>query len=128
MTRLRLDTSAYSDFQRGYPAVVDHIDRAGWIGLPSVVPGELRAGFLLGVHTDRNARALREFKETHDRDVTNPMPRLSQETSTLIRAHFQAFAECRTQVWARCRSETAWDQGHIWLRASNEPRALFVSS
>lgn len=61
MTRLCLDTSAYSNFQPGYPAVVDHIDRAGWIGLPSVVLGELRAGFLLGAHTDRNARELGEF-------------------------------------------------------------------
>ena len=61
MTRLCLDTSAYSNFQRGYPAVVDHIDRAAWIGLPSVVLGELRAGFLLGAHTDRNARELGEF-------------------------------------------------------------------
>lgn len=61
MTRLWLDTSAYSNFPRGDPAVVDHIDRAAWIGLPSVVLGELRAGFLLGAHTDRNARELGEF-------------------------------------------------------------------
>ena len=61
MTRLCLDTSAYSNFQRGHPAVVDHIDRAAWIGLPSVVLGELRAGFLPGAHTDRNARESGEF-------------------------------------------------------------------
>ena len=51
MTRLCLDTSAYSNFHRGHPATVDHADRAGWIGLPSVVLGELRAGFLLGGST-----------------------------------------------------------------------------
>ncbi len=63
MTRLCLDTSAYSNFQRGYPEVVEHIDRAEWIGVSSVVLGELWAGFLLGGHADRNARELAEFLE-----------------------------------------------------------------
>ena len=64
MTRLCLDTSAYGNFQRGHPAAVDHVDRAEWIGLPSVMPGELRAGFLPGVHTDRNTRELGDLKGT----------------------------------------------------------------
>ena len=61
MTRLCLDTSAYSNFQRGYPDVVEHIDRAEWIGVPSVVLGELWVGFFLGGQADRNARELAEF-------------------------------------------------------------------
>ena len=61
MTRLCLDTSAYSNFRRGEPRVVDHMDRAEWIGVPSVVVGELCAGFLLGTRADENRRELGTF-------------------------------------------------------------------
>lgn len=37
MTRLCLDTSAYSHFRRGESRVVGHVDQASWIGIPSVV-------------------------------------------------------------------------------------------
>ena len=43
MTRVCLDTSAYSNYRRGQSAVggvVDEIDRADWIGVPCVVLGE----------------------------------------------------------------------------------------
>ena len=61
MSRICLDTSAYSNFRRGEPRVVEHLDRAEWIGLPSVVVGELWTGFLLGTRTGENARELGEF-------------------------------------------------------------------
>ena len=61
MTRFCLDTSAYSNFRRGEPRVVEHLDRAEWIGVPSVVVGELWAGFLLGTRTEENVSDLAEF-------------------------------------------------------------------
>ena len=61
MTRYCLDTSAYSRFQRGDETVVDLVDRAEWIGMPSVALGELRTGFLLGGRTAQNERELGEF-------------------------------------------------------------------
>ena len=61
MTRLCLDTSAYSNFQRGEPRVVEHVDRAEWVGVPSVVVGELWAGFLLGTRADENIIRLEDF-------------------------------------------------------------------
>lgn len=61
MTRLCLDTSAYSNFRRGEPRVVEHLDRAEWVGIPSVVVGELWAGFLLGERTGKNISELDEF-------------------------------------------------------------------
>lgn len=61
MSRICLDTSAYSNFQRGEPRVVEHLDRAEWVGVPSVVVAELRAGFLLGSRTDDNIGELDEF-------------------------------------------------------------------
>ena len=61
MTRICLDTSAYSNFRRGEPRVVEHLDRAEWVGVPSVVVGELRAGFQLGARADENFNELDEF-------------------------------------------------------------------
>lgn len=61
MSRICLDTSAYSNFRRGEPRVVAHLDRADWVGVPSVVVGELWAGFQLGARPDQNASELDEF-------------------------------------------------------------------
>ncbi len=61
MSRYCLDTSAYSHFKRGDPAVVELIDGADWIGVPAVVLGELWIGFLLGGRLERNQTELREF-------------------------------------------------------------------
>jgi len=40
---------------------VDLIDRADWLGIPSIVVGELWLGFLLGGQLERNAAELDEF-------------------------------------------------------------------
>lgn len=61
MTRLCIDTSAYSHFMRGDAAVVTHLDRASWVGVPSTVLGELRTGFLLGDRPDENSAELEAF-------------------------------------------------------------------
>lgn len=61
MTRLCLDTSAYSRFKSGHPRAVELIDGAEWVGLPSVAVGELWTGFLQGRHADRNVSELRTF-------------------------------------------------------------------
>lgn len=61
MSRYCLDTSAYSHFKRGHPPVVEIVDRADWIGVPSIVVGELWIGFLLGEHPQRNQVDLTEF-------------------------------------------------------------------
>lgn len=61
MSRICLDTSAYSHFRRGDPAVVETIARAQWVGVPTVTLGELRSGFLLGRRPQENESELREF-------------------------------------------------------------------
>ena len=61
MTRICLDTSAYSHFKRGEPRVVEMVDRAEWIGVPSVVVGELWAGFLRGARVEENVAELDDF-------------------------------------------------------------------
>ncbi len=61
MTGVCVDTSAYSNFRRGEERVTRQIDRARWIGVPSIVVGELHAGFRSGTQVDRNLGELNEF-------------------------------------------------------------------
>jgi predicted nucleic acid-binding protein len=61
VSRFCLDTSAYSRFKLGHPQVVELVDTAEWIGLPSIVIGELWVGFLLGDRPDANLSELRAF-------------------------------------------------------------------
>ncbi len=56
-----LDTSAYSLFKRGDRKAIEFIDGADWLGVPSIVLGELWVGFLSGSQTDRNIAELGEF-------------------------------------------------------------------
>ncbi len=63
MRRYCIDTSAYSHFRRDDSEVVGIIDSADWIGVPSVVLGELWVGFLRGALADRNASDLQRFLE-----------------------------------------------------------------
>ncbi|MBW2526998.1 MAG: type II toxin-antitoxin system VapC family toxin [Deltaproteobacteria bacterium] len=61
MSRLCLDTSAYSNFRRAAPEVVSLLDAASWVGVPAIVLGELRTGFRLGRAPDDNELALHRF-------------------------------------------------------------------
>jgi tRNA(fMet)-specific endonuclease VapC len=61
LSRYCLDTSAYSNFKRGHPPVVDLLDHATWVGVPSIVLGELWVGFLQGNRIERNRKDLADF-------------------------------------------------------------------
>ncbi len=61
MTRYFLDTSAYSAFRRGHPAIRRRIQESSEILLNAVVLGELRVGFLKGTRLEQNLVELAEF-------------------------------------------------------------------
>lgn len=61
MTRLCLDTSAYSHFKRGHQPAIELITSAALVLVPVVVLGELRAGFRAGRHASRNEAELATF-------------------------------------------------------------------
>jgi tRNA(fMet)-specific endonuclease VapC len=61
MIRLCLDTSAYSRFKAGDPDAIEALKTAQWIGVTSIVLGELRSGFLIGRLAERNERELVQF-------------------------------------------------------------------
>ena len=60
--RLALDTNRYTDLcSRGNASVVEAIELADEVGLPSIVLGELRAGFAVGTQGPRNEGVLRRL-------------------------------------------------------------------
>ena len=61
MTRLCLDTSAFSFWQRGHPECNSILDQSRDVGMPAISLGELRAGFRLGNREEKNEQELREF-------------------------------------------------------------------
>lgn len=88
MSRVCLDTSAYSCFMRGDAAVVEIISTAQWIGLPSIVIGELRTGFLLGNNPSRNEEELRKFARhpvVEILDVNDDAARFYAEIMVMLR-------------------------------------------
>jgi len=64
MSRLLLDTTAYSAMRRGDRRLVEPLAEASEIVLTSVVVGELVYGFVGGRLEDQNRRLLREFLES----------------------------------------------------------------
>ena len=88
MTRICIDTSAYSNFRREEPRAVEHLDRATWIGVPSVVVGELCTGFLLGTRADENFDALGEF-------LDHPLVDVLSITEDVARIYGEIFVDLR---------------------------------
>jgi predicted nucleic acid-binding protein len=61
VSRIFLDTSAYSAFKRNHPQIRHRIREAVQIQLSPVVLGELRAGFLKGTRLAANLAELAQF-------------------------------------------------------------------
>jgi tRNA(fMet)-specific endonuclease VapC len=61
VSRIFLDTSAYSAFRRGHPQILHRIREAAQLQLNPVVLGELRAGFLEGTRPHENLAELAQF-------------------------------------------------------------------
>jgi len=61
MTKLMIDTSAYAAFKRGHPETKSQIRKAAAILIPTVVLGELLAGFEAGNRRETNRSELTEF-------------------------------------------------------------------
>lgn len=84
MSRYCLDTSAYSHFKRGDPRVVELIDGAEWLGMPTIVLGELRVGFLLGGRQLVNEMELREFLSSSVVEVLGVDPEVSRHYAEIV--------------------------------------------
>ncbi len=103
MSALLLDTSAYSAFKRGHAGAADALRRADRILLPSVVIGELLAGFELGSRGQRNRDELADF-------LASPRVAIVDVTQATGQRYAHIFAYLR-------RAGTPIPTNDIWIAA-----------
>ncbi len=104
MTRIALDTSAYSAFKRGHAEVTAAIRSTNELLLCTVVLGELLGGFAHGSRDEENRHELAQFMRS-PRVIVVPM---LQET-----------AERYAVIYARLRDAgTPIPTNDIWIAAS----------
>jgi tRNA(fMet)-specific endonuclease VapC len=101
--RLVLDTSAYSHFRAGHPRVLDLMAAAEAVVMPTVVLGELEAGFQLGSREGENRSLLAEF-------LTEPFVSIVQVTPSVARHYGRLFADLR-------RAGTPLPINDVWIAA-----------
>ena len=102
--RLVLDTSAYSHFRHGHPAVLDFVAGAGVVIIPVTVLGELEAGFELGTRPKENRVVLEQFLE-------EPFVSLVDLEPSVARHYGRLFASLR-------RAGTPIPVNDIWIAAA----------
>ena len=56
-----MDTNAYVAMRRGAVGILNTLEMADFLGLPSIVLGKVHAGFLIGDKAERNMRKLDAF-------------------------------------------------------------------
>ena len=110
--RICLDTSAYSAFKRGHEGALDAIQRAEEIVLPTVVLGEVFAGFRLG---ERD----RENREELDRFLESPRVRIAPVDEETGRRYAQIVVFLR-------REGTPIPTNDVWIAASAMQHGLRV--
>ena len=102
--RLVLDTSAYSHFRARHPRVLDFIAAAEIVFLPTIVLGELDAGFILGRRERENRTLLAEF-------LSEPFVSVLPVTPTVAHHYGRLFASLR-------RAGTPIPINDIWIAAT----------
>jgi predicted nucleic acid-binding protein len=89
MNRICLDTSGYSHFMNGDVPAVEIIASPLWIGIPSMVLGALKTGFLMGCQRLRNEEELRKSLRhplTETLDVDDEAARIYTEITVALRS------------------------------------------
>jgi tRNA(fMet)-specific endonuclease VapC len=114
MSRFCVDTSAYSHFKRGDSQIVELLSSAEWIGMPTVVLGELRAGFLLGTRSTINEAELREF-------LAAPVVEVVGVDADVSRHYAEIFVDLR-------RAGTPITTNDIWIAATAAREGALVVS
>ena len=112
MSRLLLDTSAYSAMRRGDPRLRQPLREAAEVFLTPVVLGELLCGFAGGKLQAENRRLLREFLDSERVDVVI----VDEETSeryAAIREHLR-------------RQGTPIPTNDLWIAASAAQHGLVL--
>ena len=103
MSRFCIDTSAYSHFKLGDAEIVDILDSADWLGVPSIVLGELWTGFLQGRQPKSNEAELCEF-------LANPVVEILKVDQDVARVYGEIVTDLR-------RAGTPLPTNDIWIAA-----------
>ena len=104
MSRICLDTSAYSHFKRGDEAVVEIVATANEVCVPAIVLGELRAGFRAGSRHLDNAKELRRF-------LASPIVRVIDLDDEIATLYSEVVVELR-------RAGTPLPTNDLWIAAT----------
>lgn len=100
MSRILLDTSAYSAFKRGDPQVRRLVQEATEIQVNAVVLGELRAGFLKGARLEQNLAELADFLASPRMSTLIVDEETAERYATILRSLQQAGTPIPTNdVW-----------------------------
>ena len=84
MTRILLDTSAYSALRRGHPEVVRKVRQAEEIAVNPIVLGELLAGFRRGKRRRKNEEELQAFLLSPRVTVANVDPDTAERYGVIL--------------------------------------------
>lgn len=104
VSRLVLDTSAYSHVRRGHAGVLDALSRAERVLVPITVLGELEAAFEMGGRARENRRTLDDF-------LAEPFVDLLDTTSSIARHYGRVFSTLK-------REGTPLPTNDIWIAAA----------
>lgn len=104
VSRLVLDTSAYSQLRYGHETVLNTVAAAESVLLPATVLGELEAAFELGARTKENRVVLTEF-------LAEPFVSILPTSRSVARRYGQVFAQLR-------RAGTLIPVNGIWIAAA----------
>lgn len=92
--------------------MVSIVDRADWVGVPTITMGELRTGFLLGAHRERNEAELDEF-------LANPVVEVLGVDAEASRHYAEIVTDLR-------RAGTPLPTNDIWIAATAARRGAAV--
>lgn len=112
MSRVILDTSAYSAFMRSHPEVKIALQEAEQIYFNPVILGELLAGFRRGKRTRKNMGELRTFLSSPRVSLVD----VNEETA-------ERYAVILNSLWA---AGTPIPTNDIWIAASAMQHGLRV--
>ncbi|MCW5821621.1 MAG: type II toxin-antitoxin system VapC family toxin [Cyanobacteria bacterium TGS_CYA1] len=103
MSNLCIDTSAYSHFKAGDSQAAKLISQSRNVGIPAIVLGELRAGFLMGNRAAKNEQELNMF-------ISNPVVKVMDVDEEASRIYAELVVELKA-------AGTPIPTNDIWIAA-----------
>jgi tRNA(fMet)-specific endonuclease VapC len=82
---LCMDTNAYAAFKRGHRQIHEMLESADEVLVPTIVLGELYAGFAIGSRESTNVRELGRFLQTPGVTIAPVSEKVAERYGTLMR-------------------------------------------